>query len=130
MGIYREGHAQCLLWLVGMVDKRRFSRNDYLKFQQTFPIYQFDLLVLLLIITNNVIVLEKDIYIATLYAAISKHGMKAFQPLRLQKNFCTMNVLEFLNKKRLRVSLSYNFNSIFNIIFDMLDILVERVKIC
>lgn len=45
-------------------------------------------------VTNNVIVLEKDIYIATIYVNISKHGMKAFQPLHLQKAF---EKLMFLN---------------------------------
>lgn len=40
-------------------------------------------------IANNVIVLEKGIYISTLYVNISKSGMKAFQPLHLKK---------FLNK--------------------------------
>lgn len=84
----------------------------------------------MMIITNNVIVFEKAIYVATLYVNISKHGMKAFQPLHLQKPSVQWMFLNFLVRTGPGVFLSYNFNSIFNIIFGMLDVLVEYVKIC
>lgn len=80
-------------------------------------------------ITNNVIVLEKDIYIATIYVNISKHGLKAFQPLNFKKTFEQWMFLNILVRTGSIFFPSYDFNLIFNIIFDMLNILVEYVKI-